>query len=222
MRTILLIEDNIKILATNKEFFEKEGYIVFTASTLAEGSDILKRELIQLIILDIMLPDGSGIDFCAEIRKTHNIPVLYLTCVDEDDSLVSALKAGGDEYMTKPYSLNVLSARVMALLRRVSLERSAPERFTVGALEIDCEKRIMFMNGRDLQLKPKEFDLLLVLVRGMGRKFTAEELYSRIWSGIPVDMRTVTVHISTLRRKLESSKFFIVTENRRYYSLIME
>ena len=219
MNTILLVEDNAKILKSNKEYLESEGYTVYTASTLEDGSSILRSREINLIVLDIMLPDGSGIDFCAEIRKQHDIPVLYLTCLEEDDTLVSALKAGGDEYMTKPYKLNALSARIMALLRRVRIERSAPDVFTIGPLTVDCGRRLMFLYDKDLLLKPKEFELLLTLVRSMERQFSAEELYTLVWSGAAVDTRTVAVHISSLRKKLEDSPFAIATEQRKYYKL---
>ena len=222
MNTILLIEDNTKILGTNKEYLESEGYMVHTALTLAEGEFVLRKENIDLLILDIMLPDGSGIDFCAGIRKYTDIPVLYLTCLEEENALIAALKAGGDEYMTKPYSLEALSARVMALLRRVRLERSAPEIFHIGPLSVDCAKRKMFLSGNDMLLKPKEFDLLLVLLRGIEQKFTAEELYTLAWSGEAIDVRTVVVHISTLRKKLEESPFLIMTEQRKYYSVTVE
>ncbi|MCL2013409.1 MAG: response regulator transcription factor [Oscillospiraceae bacterium] len=221
MNTILLIEDNAKILESNREYLEAEGYAVYAAATLKDGSAILRNQEIDLIVLDIMLPDGSGIDFCADIRKQYDIPVLYLTCLEEDTSLVGALKAGGDEYMTKPYKLDALSARVMALLRRVRIERSAPEVFKVGPLTVDCGKRIMLLYDTDMLLKPKEFDLLLTLVRDMERLFSAEELYTLVWSGIAVDKRTVAVHISSLRKKLENSPFIIATEQRKYYSLFM-
>jgi len=222
MNTILLIEDNVKILETNKELLESEGYAIHTAKTLSDGSRILQDEPIDLVILDIMLPDGSGIDFCAEIRKQYDIPILYLTCLEEDASLVAALKAGGDEFMTKPYNLDVLSARVAALLRRVRMDRSAPTSFTVGPLAVDCGKRMMYLDGVDMLLTPKEFDLLLVLVRGMGRRFTSEELYGLAWTGKAIDTRTVAVHISILRKKLSESPFYILTEQRTYYSLHME
>ncbi|MCL2112110.1 MAG: response regulator transcription factor [Clostridiales bacterium] len=222
MNTILLIEDNAKIRESNKEYLETEGYAVHAAATLTDGEIILQSEQVDLIVLDIMLPDGSGVDFCAEIRKRHDIPVLFLTCLDEDAALVDALKAGGDEYMTKPYSFDALLARIMALLRRVRIERSAPEVFGVGPLTVDCGRRVMLLDGRDMRLKPKEFDLMLALVRGIGQLFTADELYALVWLEAAVDVRTVAVHISSLRKKLEDSSFYIVTEQRKYYSLRMD
>jgi len=221
VNTILLIEDNGKLLNVNKEFFESEGYAVHTAETLAEGLSVLQKNPVDLIVLDIMLPDGSGIEFCAEIRKQYDVPILYLTCLSEDAALVDALKAGGDEYMTKPYNLDALLARVAALLRRVRMSSSAPAVFTVGSLTVDPQKRAMYLDGADMLLKPKEFDLLLVLARAMGQRFTAEELYGLVWSGEAIDTRTVTVHISALRKKLDDSPFYILTKQGAY-SLHME
>ena len=222
MNTILLIEDNIKILDTNREFLQSQGYNIQVADTLAAGELILRKKKIDLLILDIMLPDGSGIEFCAKIRKFTDIPVLYLTCLEEGDSLVAALDAGGDEYVTKPYSLETLSARVKALLRRYRVNKLTPETFTLGPLFVDCGRRIMLLGNVDMNLRPKEYDLLLLLVRKFGQRFTAEELYSIVWAGRAIDARTVVVHISSLRKKLDDSPFYIATEKRKYYSLQME
>ena len=222
MYTLLLIEDNMKILDSNKEFLEAEGYAVHATSSLAEGRAVLRDKAVDLIILDIMLPDGSGIDFCSEIREHTDVPVLYLTCLDEGDALIDALAAGGDEYVTKPYSLDALSARVMALLRRNRIGKLSAGTFSLGPLFVDCGRRKMAMRNVDMALKPKEFDLLLVLVRGIERQFTAGELYKMVWAGEAIDVRTVVVHISSLRKKLENSPFYIATAQRKYYSLHME
>ena len=222
MNKILLVEDNVKILNTNKEFLEQEGYTVYIADTLSKGRYVLENKNVDIIVLDIMLPDGSGIDFCTEIRKQFDIPVIYLTCLEEEDNLVKALKAGGDEYMTKPYNLAALSARIMALLRRVKIEKTTLKNYTVGPLTVDYNKRIVSMDGTDLLLKPKEFDLFIFLLQKMEQDFTAEELYNLIWSGESIDVRTVVVHISSLRKKLEDSPFYIITNQRKYYSLNMD
>jgi DNA-binding response OmpR family regulator len=222
MNNILLIEDNAVIMYTNKEYLEFNGYAVYTAPALNDGENILASQHIDLIILDIMLPDGSGIDFCAKIRKRYDIPVLYLTCLDDDASLIAGLKAGGDEYMTKPYSLAALTARVEALLRRVKIERAKEKSFTVGHLYIDCGKRRVYVYNEDALLSPKEFDLFLFLARNTGRGFTAEDIYSQVWGDMAFDSRTVVVHISHLRKKLQlgdESPISIITERRKYYSL---
>lgn len=225
MNTILLVEDNTRIMNTNKEYFEFQGYSVLTAETLSDGKTALENHTVDLIILDIMLPDGSGIDFCAEMRKHRDVPVLFLTCLDDDASLVEGLKAGGDEYMTKPYKLSALSARAEALLRRVRLDKASEKSFTVGPLLIDCGKRRVYLSGADSSLAPKEFDILLLLARDIGKGFTAEDIYSQVWDNDLFDKRAVIVHISSLRKKLrmdDESPITITTEQRKYYCLRAE
>ncbi|MCL2003938.1 MAG: response regulator transcription factor [Oscillospiraceae bacterium] len=225
MSVILLIEDNTAITDTNREYLEMQGYGVHTASTIREGVAALEKQRFDLIVLDIMLPDGSGIDFCAQMRERYDVPVLFLTCLDDDVALVAGLKAGGDEYMTKPYSLAALSARVGALIRRVWIERSSEKNFVIGPLLIDCGKRRAYLDNEDVLLTPKEFDVLLLLARNMGTGYTAEEIYFRVWGDEPFDSRTVIVHISCLRKKLrmdDESPLSIATEKRRYYSLRRE
>ena len=225
MSFILLIEDNAVILDTNKEYLSMQGYSVHTAATLCEAAQALEKQRFDLIILDIMLPDGSGIDFCAKMRTRHDIPVLFLTCLDDDESLVAGLSSGGDEYMTKPYSLPALSARVGALIRRVRIERSAQKNFSIGPLLFDCGKRRAYLDSEDVMLTPKEFDVLLLLAREMGKGFSGEEIFSHVWGDELYDSRTVIVHISTIRKKLRmvgETRFTIATENRKYYSFRSE
>ena len=225
MNAILLVEDNAVIMDSNREYLELQGYTVHTASTVREGEAALKTLQIDLIILDVMLPDGSGIEFCADMRKRNDIPVLFLTCLDDEAALVAGLKAGGDEYMTKPYSLAALSARAEALLRRVRMDRSSEKNFVIGPVLIDCGKRRAYLNGEDVMLTPKEFEVLLLLARDIGKRFTAKEIYSSVWRDELFDSRTVIVHISSLRKKLrlnDESPFSIATEQRKYYSLRSE
>ena len=223
MNAVLLVEDNAVIMDSNREYLELHGYDVYTASTLREAEAALENRRFDLIILDVMLPDGSGIDFCAKIRERYDIPVLFLTCLDDDAALIAGLNSGGDEYMTKPYSLAALSARVSALLRRVRIERSSERNFFIGPLLIDCGKRRVYLEGEDVMLTPKEFDVLLLLACNTGKGFTAEEIYSRVWGDEMVDSRSVIVHISTIRKKLrmdDESPLSITTEKRKYYSLM--
>ena len=225
MSHILLVEDNAIIMDTNKEYLLMHGYSVHTATTLREGEAALKKYQFDLIILDIMLPDGSGVDFCAKIRENIDIPVLFLTCLEDEEMLLSGFTAGGDEYMTKPYSLAALTARAEALLRRVRIERSNEKSFRIGPLLIDCGNRKAYIDGEDTLLTHKEFEILLLLARDIGKGYTAEEIYNRIWGNESFDSRTVIVHISCLRKKLrldDESPLSIMTEKRKYYSLQRE
>ena len=225
MNNLLLLEDNAVIMDSNKEYLELMGYEVHTAFTIQEGLLALESKHFDLIILDVMLPDGSGIDFCAKMREHYDIPVLFLTCLDDDAALVAGLRAGGDEYMTKPYSLEAMSARVEALLRRVRMERSSEKSFNIGPLSIDCGRRRVYLYGEDALLTHKEFDVLLLLARDMERGYSAQEIYSRIWGDEMFDSRTVIVHISSIRKKLrmdDESPVSIITEKRKYYKLLRE
>ncbi|MCL2003939.1 MAG: response regulator transcription factor [Oscillospiraceae bacterium] len=124
MSAILLMEDDSADMAANKAHLERAGYDVYSASTLREGKMTLESRHIDLIILGTVLPDGSGIGFCAQIRERYDIPVIFLTHLNNDAALIAGLEAGGDEYMTKPYSLAALTARAEALLRRVRMEKT--------------------------------------------------------------------------------------------------
>lgn len=225
MNTILLIEDNNRIMESNKEYLEFQGYSVLTASSLRVAQAVLESNRVDLMILDIMLPDGSGIDFCARMREYMDVPVLFLTCLNDDASLVAGLKAGGDEYMTKPYSLAALSARAEALLRRVKMDKTAEQCFTTGPLLINAGKRRAILDGTEIPLSPKEYDILQLLARNMGKAIAAEDIYAQIWGGEIFDKRTVIVHISSLRKKLrmdDESPLSITTEGRKSYCLRAE
>ena len=222
MGAILLMENDSSDMDANRAHLESKGYNVFTASTLREGENILETRHIDLIILGTVLPDGSGIGFCAKIRERYDIPVIFLTHLDHDAALIAGLKAGGDEYMTKPYSLAALSARAEALLRRVRMEKNSAKTISAGPLRIDCDKRKAYINGSDAALTPKEYDVLLLFAREMGSEFTIQEIFSQVWDGERFDGRTVIVHISSLRKKIQPNSegsLSIATRKRKYYSL---
>lgn len=221
MNTILLIEDNAGIMDTNKEYLESQGYSILTASTLLEGQAVLENHMIALIILDIMLPDGSGIDFCRQVRESRDVPVLFLSCLDEKHHIIEGLKSGGDDYMTKPYDLEEMLIRCQTILRRTQL-RNQSEIIKVSSLSLDKIKQKAYLNGQDVYLTPKEFALLLFFVRHPHEKFTAGELYRAVWD-MPdgIDIKTVKVHIHYLRKKLrltdEDSEFSITMSDKKHY-----
>ncbi|MCL2056735.1 MAG: response regulator transcription factor [Oscillospiraceae bacterium] len=220
----MLLESDRASMEANKGHLKREGYDVYTAASLKEGGMILENRRIDLIVMGLILPDGPGIRFCSEIRARYDIPVLFLTHLDDDTALIAGLEAGGDEYMTKPYSHAALSARVRALLRRVRMEKSSMTVFAAGPLQIDCSKRKAYAGGGALPLAPREFDVLLLLAREPGREFTAQEIYSMIWGSGQFNGRTVIAHISSLRKKLRKigeNAPFIVTGQRKYYSMVM-
>ncbi len=220
-QNILLVEDETDILLTNQEYLEMNGYNVITAESIEEAYEKL-AEKPDLIVLDIMFEEGSGLDFCKDIRSYLTTPILFLSCLNQKDNIVEGLKIGGDDYLTKPYRLDELAARCAALLRRVEIDkRNIPDRMEFGPLVLDWLQRIAYLNGEAIFLKPKEFSLLLYLVKNAEQEFTASELYSALW-GMPnnEDVRTVNVHICNLRKKLkmdEDSPFEISMKDRKYY-----
>lgn len=202
---ILLIEDNAEISRYNKTCLEEAGYEVSSAVTLAEGRRKLESFRPDLMVLDIMLPDGSGIDFCREIRGVASCPVLFLTNLTEVDQIVKGLRAGGDDYMIKPYRMEELLARIEAHLRRVSMMSNM--RMTSGndVLSLDARSHRACLNGRDLMLKPKEYQIVDYLMQNRNRYVGARELYAEIWGmSSNEDVRTVFVHISSIRAKLKA------------------
>lgn len=211
-QTILMIEDNLNILRLNRSVLTSRGYRVLEAETLKEGRTLLERETPSLIVLDIQLPDGDGLDFCEELRrKKSSIPVLLLTVLKEDEEIVAGLKRGGDDYLTKPYNMDVFLARVAALLRRA--EQTAGATITRDALSLDTSSQTLRINGADAVLTQKEFLLLLYLIRNEGSVIESERLYAEVWGqSMAGDANAVRVAVSRLREKIQSSGYQITAE----------
>lgn len=191
MNTILLVEDNPHIMKINYTALMMEGYHILKAETAADCLQVLRERDVDLIILDVMLPDGSGVDLCTKIKREFEIPILFL----------SALRAGGDDYLTKPYDIGVLIARVEARLRAVHKEK----RFLrFGPLRFDTAARLCEHEGSELPLTQKEFSLLLQLARSNGQAVSKESLYDSVW-GTPLldDSTALYTAVSRLNAKLE-------------------
>ena len=201
--TILLVEDDGKLLNANRLLMERGGYRVFTAECMSEAKKRMKEEPPDLIVLDIMLPDGSGLDFLAEIRRTSRAPVLLLTSMATNTDIMRGLEAGGDDYLPKPFDVGVLLVRVKALLRRASV---VPETLKFGALKLDTASGVASLNDEDLLLSQKEFSLLLLFIQNEGKAMGADYLYEKVWKA-PLNNNTGSLRfqISQLRKKLEGS-----------------
>ncbi|SBV95497.1 Response regulator with CheY-like receiver domain and winged-helix DNA-binding domain [uncultured Eubacteriales bacterium] len=198
---ILMVEDEANVLSMNREYLEHEGYEVASASSVAQARFLLEEHAPDLILLDVMLPDGLGWDFCAELRKKTNAPIIYLTSRDENESVVKGLLQGGDDYVTKPYDMSVLGARVAAQLRRAGL--TAQRLLEFPPLAIDTLTGEVTLSGRPVSLTKKELQLLTCFVRFPGQRLSCEEIYRRAWGEGSADAsRTITVHITNLRKKL--------------------
>lgn len=213
--TILLVEDNPHIMKINREALALRGFRVLEAATLAEGRALLERERPDLILLDVMLPDGSGLRFCEELRGGSGVPVLFLSALGQDEEIVAGLRAGGDDYLPKPYNLEVLLARVDALLRRAIRQRpEQPDK--IGNLTLDVVSRRAYRAATDLLLTTKEFSILELLARGPGRPVPAAELYETIWGlDSNEDVNAVKTHVSRLRGKLADAGVTVVITSER-------
>ena len=199
--TILMVEDEADVLAINKEYFEGKGYEVIGADTLAQARFHLEEHSPDLILLDVLMPDGSGFSFCAELRQKTNAPIIFLTCRDENESVVKGLLQGGDDYVTKPYDLNVLFARVGAQLRRTGVMTAG--KIELFPLSIDYLMGEAILDGERIPLTQKELQLLGCFVLFAGRRLSYDEIYSRAWGeSSPCASHTVAVHVANLRKKL--------------------
>jgi two-component system OmpR family response regulator len=206
---ILVVEDDRNLLDTLRYNLRKEGYDVVTAVDGVEALDVTRREKPDLIILDIMLPKLSGFEVCRILRKETTIPILMLTAkIDETDKIVG-LEIGADDYMTKPFNLRELLARVGAMLRRARMVEMQPgpreALLKVGDIEVDIARHKASKGAAMLDLTPKEFDLLAFLARNKGFVFSRDQLLEKVWGyDFAGDTRTVDVHVRWLRQKIET------------------
>jgi DNA-binding response OmpR family regulator len=202
---ILVVEDEANIASFVAMYLKKAGFDVGVARNGAEALAKAGVEAPSLIILDLMLPDLDGIDVCRRIRQRSDVPILMLTARDDDVDKIIGLEVGADDYLTKPFNPRELVARVKSILRRSVSRRREPEGGALehGPLRIDSGRREVTVDGRDIQLAPKEFDLLWELLDHRGLVLTRDQLLERVWGyTFAGDTRTVDVHVGQLRRKL--------------------
>ncbi|MEO6456850.1 MAG: response regulator transcription factor [Chloroflexia bacterium] len=220
--TILVVDDEDTVREMLEYNLKREGFRVVAASEGSEAVRLAYAEKPDLIVLDIMLPGMSGFDVCRAVRKELNMPILMLSAREEEIDKVLGLELGADDYLTKPFSLREMLARVRAMLRRSQTPSSqaaakqpsstgtyisdteTPPRLVAGDLTIDLAQHTVTLTGRVISLKPKEFDLLSFLAAHTMQVFTRETLLTRVWGyDYPGSKRTVDVHVSGLRTKLE-------------------
>ena len=202
---ILLVEDEHGLRLTLQDRLQAEGYQVETASEGDEGFSKASAGGFDLIILDIMLPNRNGIDICRDLRQAgHNTPILMVTARGQTVDKVLGLKIGGDDYLTKPFEMLELLARIEALLRRSAPRRTPSARYEFGKIRVDFRSTEVTRNGEELNLSAKEFQLLRYFIEHGRETLSRETLLQRVWGyhSMPTT-RTVDVHIAWLRQKLE-------------------
>jgi two-component system, OmpR family, response regulator len=209
MSKILVVEDDRNLLDTIQYNLRKEEYEVLAAADGAEALDIARQQKPELIILDIMLPEIDGFEVCRILRKEMSVPIIMLTARADETDRIMGLDTGADDYMTKPFSLRELLARVRALLRRANLaETKVPENrslLAAGDITIDLNRHRVTLKDKQLELTSKEYDLLAFLIKNQSYVFSREQLLEKVWGyDFAGDTRTVDVHIRWLRQKIEA------------------
>jgi DNA-binding response OmpR family regulator len=207
-RTILVVEDETTLRETLAEALEAEGFKVVSAADGREALTRFRADQPDLILLDVMLPELSGVEVCRIIRAESSVPIVMLTAKDSELDKVVGLELGADDYVTKPFSLRELSARIRAIFRRseqaVATE-ATPRIVDLGRVQVDVAGHRLLRDGEALSIKPKAFELLTFLIRHPGQVFTRDQLLERVWGyDYAGETRTVDVHIHWLRSQVEA------------------
>jgi two-component system phosphate regulon response regulator PhoB len=213
---ILVIEDEPDIRKTLEYNISREGHKVLTAGSIHDAEKILQSQSLSLVLLDLMLPDGSGLDFCRKLKtnsKTESIPVIILTAKDDEVDKVVGFELGADDYVTKPFSVRELLLRIKAVLKRGEVKKDIVEvERQFGDLKIDIESHEVYVDEMKIELTALEFKLLNQLVETRGRVQSRDQLLSEVWGySAEVTTRTVDTHIKRLRNKLGSMGKYVQT-----------
>lgn len=206
MKDILLIEDNMELAAILSQFLERDGYSLFHAATGEEGIFFLKREQIKLVLLDLMLPGMDGFAVCGEIRRQGPLPIMVLSARTDKESKISSLGIGADDYIEKPFDMDILLAKIKALIRR-NYEFSVENTILAdGSLIVDQDANSVKKNGEIIDVTIKEFELLVLFLKNKGKTLRKEWLFNQVW-GLESESEpsTLTVHINKLREKIEEN-----------------
>lgn len=212
---ILLIEDDPDIASANKIMLELEGYSVIEARTLKKGKELVESASPDLVVMDIMLPDGNSLDYCRELRGKSGVRILFLSALGTKEDIVEGLRAGGDDYLAKPYIMDELLLRIQSLMRRGNMNQND---INQDGLTFNSLSNQAFYDGKDLMLKPKEYAVLDLLYKNRDFYLSAEEIYSAVWNTEGGDdLSTVHNHIYSLRKKLAGTRFSIELKRGRGY-----
>ncbi|WP_251862062.1 response regulator transcription factor [Clostridium sp. Marseille-Q2269] len=208
MVTILIIEDDDTIAFGIKSFLLKNNYRVIHGKNLKKGKELFKTD-IDLILLDLNLPDGSGFDFCSYIKRIKDIPIIFLTVTDEESTMIKGLDMGGDDYITKPFKLSVLQARITAVLRRTLKQNKQESILCCKDIKVIKSEGRVYKDNHEIELTVGEYNLLLKLLENKNRTLTRTILLEKLWdcNGEFVNNNTLSVAIKRLREKLGDDSF---------------
>ena len=206
MIKILVVDDEALLVKGIRFNLQNEGYEVVTGSNGAEAVQLARDPSISLIILDVMMPEMDGFTACNKIREFSGVPIIFLTAKTDDMDKLMGFDHGADDYLTKPFNILELKARVKALLRRTGVDNSSGNMLTIGSITLDLDGRNAIIDGNVVDLTAKEYDVVEFLMRNANRVYSREALLDTIWAHeYRSDIRTVDVHIRRLREKLEEN-----------------
>lgn len=224
--SILIIDDDKDLGEITSDMLESYGYSVIRVLDSEKAYEILTNKVFHLILLDINLPFESGFEVCKEIRKVSSVPIIFASARTAEKDKIEGLDIGGDDYISKPYSLKELLSRVNALIRRTYGFKKESKLIQIRDLEIDENKRVVKKKGKEVSLSLKEFDLLVYMAKNKNKPLKKEELLKAVWGAFTdIELSTVAVHIRWLREKLEdnpSSPLMIKTVFKVGYTLSCE
>ena len=222
--TILVADDEPPIRRFLRTSLAGQGYHVVEAATGGEALSTIRTERPDLVILDLGLPDIDGVDLIRMVRRTSQLPIIILSSRDGERGKVEALDLGADDYVTKPFGMDELVARVRSALRHRLLEQGEPAAFVSGDLTVDLVRRLVHVRGEEVKLSPREFDILQILVRHAGKVLTHKFIIREVWK-VETDVQYLRIYIKQLRRKIEANPqqpHHIVTETGVGYRLRAE
>ena len=208
-KKVLVVDDEKLIVKGIRFSLEQDGMEVECAYDGEEALNMAREKEYDIILLDLMLPKLTGLEVCQQIREFSNVPIIMLTAKDNDMDKIMGLEYGADDYITKPFNILEVKARIKAIMRRTSSrdrEASGPKTVVNGDLKLDCDSRRVYIAGREVNLTAREFDLLELLALNPNKVYSRENLLKLVWGNdYPGDVRTVDVHIRRLREKIESN-----------------
>jgi len=201
--TILVVDDDQTIVELLRDFLENDSFKVVTANDTSQAWTLFQQHAVHCIILDIMMPGQNGFDFCRQVRTESGVPILFLSARGDDVDKIRGLTLGGDDYIVKTASPGEIIARVKAVLRRTGPQQDSSSRvLDYGRIKLDFTTREVFVDGQDISLTPKEYELLRLFAEHPRQVFTYDQLLAKFWYGIG-DRHTIRVHLSRLREKIE-------------------
>ena len=203
MVDILIIEDDEELRALLSDFLESDGFSVEGVSNAEDGIEFLSNQLAKVILLDLMLPGIDGFTACTSIREHKDIPIIMMSARSDDESKLLGYKLGADDYIEKPVSIPILTAKIKALIHRSETLLDTKAKLEYGYISIDKGKRAVYIDGQECDIRGKMYDLLLYMMENQGRLLEKDELYDAVWGDAFVEQATLNVHVRWLRERLE-------------------